>query len=104
MVPPPSIPPLFFSSDCDGTKRVDPFAEIKKYGRNNDPPREIINLIKSWQKVIKLGLNNDSKKNETISKKYEWIADRYEELMRGENVSILPFNGYPWLTKEIVKL
>ena len=85
--------------DEDGTMRVDPFSEVKKYSGNTQIPERITSMIDSWGNTIKSGVDHP---DERIKKKYTWMASEYNKLIDGQNKATLPYNGYPSLTRSIV--
>ncbi len=87
--------------DSDGTRRVDPFSIVKIYAGNPHIPAHIKNLLECWAKTIKSGLGHPDPK---VRNKYEWMACEYDSLIEGKNRAILPYNGYPSLTRHAIAL
>jgi hypothetical protein len=85
--------------DSDGTKRVDPFAKVKIYAGSAHLPAHIKSLLDCWARTIKSGLDHPDPK---VRNKYEWMACEYDNLIEGKNTAILPFNGYPSLTRHAI--
>jgi len=88
-----------FAFDSDGTRRVDPFSELKIYAGSTHIPAHIESLLDCWVKTIKSGQGHPDLKTRN---KYAWVACEFKNLIEGKNRAILPFKGYPSLTRRVI--